>query len=73
MAKEPEQIESAREEIDTVPVEAQPLPDSLGLTHTSSPVEQAALQMRRCLERWPASASPSRTVPLPSPSPGVHS
>ena len=39
MAKEPEQIESAREEIDTVPVEAQPLPDSLGLTHTSSPVD----------------------------------
>jgi hypothetical protein len=39
MAKEPEQIDSAREEIDTVPVEAQPLPDSLGLTHTSSPVD----------------------------------
>ncbi len=31
--------ETAREEIETVPVEAQPLPDSLGLTHTSSPVD----------------------------------
>ena len=39
MANEPEQIESAREEIEAVPVEAQPLPDALGLTHTSSPVD----------------------------------
>jgi hypothetical protein len=35
----PPQPETAREEIDTVPVEVQPLPDSLGLTHTSSPVD----------------------------------
>ena len=39
MAKEPDQIQTASEEIDKVPVEAQPLPDSLGLTHTSSPVD----------------------------------
>ena len=39
MANEPEQIETAREEIEAVPVEAQPLPDALGLTHTSSPVD----------------------------------
>jgi len=39
MANEPEQIESAREEIDKVPVESAPLPDALGLTHTSSPVD----------------------------------
>ncbi|HTU11008.1 MAG TPA: hypothetical protein VMG08_08940 [Allosphingosinicella sp.] len=31
--------ETAREEIEAVPVEAQPLPDALGLTHTSSPVD----------------------------------
>lgn len=39
MANEPEQIDSAREEIAAVPVEEQPLPDALGLTHTSSPVD----------------------------------
>ena len=39
MAKEPEQIGSAREEIANYPVEREPLPDSLGLTHTSSPVD----------------------------------
>ena len=39
MAKEPEQIDSAREEIEKYPVEREPLPDSLGLTHTSSPVD----------------------------------
>ncbi len=39
MANEPEQIDSAREEIDRVPVESAPLPDALGLTHTSSPVD----------------------------------
>ena len=39
MAKEPEQIDTAREEIDRVPVESAPLPDALGLTHTSSPVD----------------------------------
>jgi hypothetical protein len=33
------QPETAREEIDMVPVEVQPLPDALGLTHTSSPVD----------------------------------
>jgi hypothetical protein len=33
------EISTATEEIETVPVEAQPLPDSLGLTHTSSPVD----------------------------------
>ena len=31
--------ETAREEIEATPVEAQPLPDALGLTHTSSPVD----------------------------------
>ena len=39
MAKEPEPIETAREEIDKYPVEREPLPDALGLTHTSSPVD----------------------------------
>lgn len=39
MANEPEQIDTAREELDKVPVESSPLPDSLGLTHTSSPVD----------------------------------
>jgi hypothetical protein len=37
MANEPEM--TAREEIDRVPVESAPLPDALGLTHTSSPVD----------------------------------
>lgn len=39
MANEPEHEMNASEEIDTVPVETQPLPDALGLTHTSSPVD----------------------------------
>lgn len=39
MANEPEQPKTATEEIATVPVEEQPLPDALGLTHTSSPVD----------------------------------
>jgi len=39
MAKEPDKIDSAREEIANYPVEREPLPDSLGLTHTSSPVD----------------------------------
>lgn len=30
---------TASEEIDTVPVKSAPLPDALGLTHTSSPVD----------------------------------
>ncbi len=34
-----EQAQTATEEIDTVPVESAPLPDALGLTHTSSPVD----------------------------------
>jgi hypothetical protein len=42
MAKEPEQIDSAREEIANYPVEREPLPDALGLTHTSSPVDLPA-------------------------------
>ena len=37
--KKTDEISTATEEIETVPVEAQPLPDSLGLTHTSSPVD----------------------------------
>jgi hypothetical protein len=39
MANEPEQINTATEEIDKFPVEREPLPDALGLTHTSSPVD----------------------------------
>lgn len=39
MAKKPDQISTATEEIEKVPVESAPLPDSLGLTHTSSPVD----------------------------------
>lgn len=39
MAKKPKEIDSAREEIDKFPVEREPLPDALGLTHTSSPVD----------------------------------
>jgi hypothetical protein len=39
MAKEPKQIETATEEIEKFPVEQEPLPDALGLTHTSSPVD----------------------------------
>ena len=39
MAKAPEPIDSAREEIANYPVEREPLPDALGLTHTSSPVD----------------------------------
>ena len=39
MAKTPEHFDSAREEIANYPVEREPLPDSLGLTHTSSPVD----------------------------------
>lgn len=39
MAKKPEQIKTAREEIDKYPVEREPLPDALGLTHTTSPVD----------------------------------
>ncbi len=35
----PRPPETAREEIETTPVEVQPLPDALGLTHTSSPVD----------------------------------
>ena len=38
MAKKPK-IDSAREEIANYPVEREPLPDALGLTHTSSPVD----------------------------------
>ena len=39
MAKTPEHFDSARDEIANYPVEREPLPDSLGLTHTSSPVD----------------------------------
>ena len=39
MANEPEQISTATEEIEKFPVEQEPLPDALGLTHTSSPVD----------------------------------
>ena len=39
MAEEPKEIDSAREEIAVYPVEQEPLPDALGLTHTSSPVD----------------------------------
>ena len=39
MAKKPVQIKTAREEIDKYPVEQEPLPDALGLTHTTSPVD----------------------------------
>ena len=39
MANETDPIETAREEIDRYPVEREPLPDALGLTHTSSPVD----------------------------------
>lgn len=39
MANETEQIKTASEEIDRVPVESAPLPDALGLTHTTSPVD----------------------------------
>ena len=39
MAKEPERIRTATEEIDKYPVEREPPPDALGLTHTSSPVD----------------------------------
>ena len=37
--KKTDEPQTATEEIDTVPVESAPLPDSLGLTHTSSPVD----------------------------------
>ncbi|HYD11871.1 MAG TPA: hypothetical protein VEC11_03390 [Allosphingosinicella sp.] len=36
---DPERIETATEEIEKFPVEQEPLPDALGLTHTSSPVD----------------------------------
>lgn len=39
MAKQPDLFETATEEIDKFPVEQEPLPDALGLTHTSSPVD----------------------------------
>ena len=39
MANGKEHEMTASEEIDTVPVESAPLPDALGLTHTSSPVD----------------------------------
>ena len=39
MANETEQIKTATQEIDRYPVEREPLPDTLGLTHTSSPVD----------------------------------
>ena len=39
MAKKTDKVVTATEEIETVPVESAPLPDALGLTHTSSPVD----------------------------------
>lgn len=39
MANETDHQMTASEEIDKVPVESAPLPDALGLTHTSSPVD----------------------------------
>ncbi len=39
MANETEQIKTTSEEIAKVPVETRPLPDALGLTHTTSPVD----------------------------------
>lgn len=37
--KKTDEPQTATEELDTVPVESAPLPDALGLTHTSSPVD----------------------------------